>query len=146
MKTAMVGLCLVCAGAAQAEGVPQLPAAWSGSTLDGVYLVHDSFDYSLSGLLHPSPSPQDVRFAARLGVGLSDSVSLYTRLGVSYRLDGGNGSAPLAGAGLEYRFGHNWSTRFEYLWSGRSGDGGASAPQVSAGVLYRFDNLPSAPR
>jgi opacity protein-like surface antigen len=50
----------------------------------------------------------------------------------------GNRVGIAAGAGIEYGFSPNWSTKLEYLWVGGGAIHTASLNTVRAGLNYRF--------
>lgn len=125
---------------------------WLGVEAGYDYLGKLKFDFGAAN--HADLKVQGLQLAARLGMPVSESFDVYTRLGVMASRMSGNGdtmhrTAPLAAVGLEYALNRNWATRLEYQWVGRLGnrdDAGVRANngQLALGVLYKFGGTPRA--
>ena len=140
--------------------------SWLGLEAGYDYLGKYAFDVESAPTLNAENSVRGGQLAVKLGLPLSDSFDIYTRLGaMAYWMDldvgaegvsenftfHDSGTAPLAALGLEYAITRDWATRLEYQWVGNVGDVEKVGTETDSGLLslgvsYRFgQQAPAAP-
>ena len=141
--------------------------SWLGLEAGYDYLGKYTYDVDMLSIpFHVQNHARGAQLGLKLGLPVTDSVDVYTRLGamahwisgeatvtgVDDKLtDHASGTSPLAALGLEYAITRDWATRLEYQWVGNvgntdDGDIETDIGLLSLGVSYRFgQQAPAAP-
>ncbi|ASX13358.1 porin OmpA [Aeromonas dhakensis] len=118
------------------------------------------YKYTATDKLDPTDIGRDeikaqlAQLTMKIGMPVSDSLDLYTRLGGAYawtdskQFDNDNGAAFVGALGAEYAFNRDWAARLEYQYTTPLGDNsldktGAELDNglLAVAVVYRFGQV-----